>query len=435
MFETSVAKARLDEIWKGCRQTSVSQAWEGLRHRKAVLWPPARKNRGSLGRSEVSSQCSHEETSTGTSSPSPSAVSSGSHGRQREKDVIKNHDTADAQLVYIVDAVWLDHWKTFVSGGPAPPSIDNSRLLDEHGMPRAGLHVADDYQGVTADIWHFLHTRYGGGPVICRRALDLYSPDATSTTLQVPRHAKRSRPRSQLRSRSSSVRRSVAPLTSALYKSVAPSPHPREAIPPRTEASLIGGTPTATVGTQQRPASRTCDRCDAPHSTEVCPHFKKPREAHRDATCNVGKRWMDRSDGAVFVAKATVVPQPGDGSCLFHSLSYGLGNGTSAASLRRQICEFIAKNPDMTIADTAIKDWINYDSGGSAQTYAEVMSGTVWGGGIEMAALSLMMRVNVHVYERWQDGFRRISAFESGGSHITINVLYQGRMHYDAIDI
>jgi len=395
MFETSVAKARLDEIWKGCRQTSVSQAWEGLRHRKAVLWPPARKNRGSLGRSEVSSQCSHEETSTGTSSPSPSAVSSGSHGRQREKDVIKNHDTADAQLVYIVDAVWLDHWKTFVSGGPAPPSIDNSRLLDEHGMPRAGLHVADDYQGVTADIWHFLHTRYGGGPVICRRALDLYSPDATSTTLQVPR-----------RRRECQLSRSTSGKSTG-------SPPPRKSESPRI----------------------TCDRCDGPHRTEECPHFKKPREAHRDATCNVGRRRGGRSDGAVFVAKARVIPQPGDGSCLFHSLSYGLGNGTSAASLRRQICEFIAKNPDMTIADTAIKDWIQYDSGGSVQKYAQRMSGSVWGGGIEMAALSLMMRVNVHVYERCRHGFRRISAFEARGARATVNVVYQGRMHYDAMDI
>ncbi len=31
-----------------------------------------------------------------------------------------------------------------------------------------------------------------------------------------------------------------------------------------------------------------------------------------------------------------VVPQPGDGSCLFHSLAYGLGGGASATALRRE---------------------------------------------------------------------------------------------------
>lgn len=89
----------------------------------------------------------------------------------------------------------------------------------------------------------------------------------------------------------------------------------------------------------------------------------------------------------------------------------------------------------MTIADTALKDWIRYDSGGTVASYAQRMAGGNWGGAIEMAALMKMKKVNVHVYEKCQEGYRRISAFDTPGAHKTVSVLYQGRMHYDAIDL
>lgn len=130
--------------------------------------------------------------------------------------------------------------------------------------------------------------------------------------------------------------------------------------------------------------------------------------------------------------RVRVVPQPGDGSCLFHSLSYGLADRSSASSLRKEICSFLAKNPDLEIGDTAIKEWVQYDSGGSVQSYAAKMSGGSWGGGIEMAAFTKLKKANVNVYEKCRDGYRRISAFD-GGHPKTVNVLYQGRMHYDAI--
>jgi len=68
--------------------------------------------------------------------------------------------------------------------------------------------------------------------------------------------------------------------------------------------------------------------------------------------------------------------------------------------------------------------------------YAYRMSGSAWGGGIEMAALSQLRGVNVHVYERAGSVYKRISAFD----HIdrpeqkrVIKVLYQGSCHFDAI--
>ena len=50
-----------------------------------------------------------------------------------------------------------------------------------------------------------------------------------------------------------------------------------------------------------------------------------------------------------------VMRQPGDGSCLFHSMSYGLGSGINASRLRSEICTFIQNNPELKISDTPLK--------------------------------------------------------------------------------
>ena len=58
-----------------------------------------------------------------------------------------------------------------------------------------------------------------------------------------------------------------------------------------------------------------------------------------------------------------------------------------------------------------------------------------WGGGIEMAAFSLMYKVNVHVYEKCcrDRGFKRISCFDFPGASRIVHILYSGRVHYDAL--
>ena len=111
-----------------------------------------------------------------------------------------------------------------------------------------------------------------------------------------------------------------------------------------------------------------------------------------------------------FVLKnVRVVRQPGDGSCLFHSLSYGLGD-TSASSLRREIAKFIESNPELKIAGTPFSERVRWengtpgegkrDSGVSVSSYAQRMAHSGWGGGIEIAACCVMRKVNIYVYER-----------------------------------
>jgi len=192
-----------------------------------------------------------------------------------------------------------------------------------------------------------------------------------------------------------------------------------------------------------------CDKCDSKlHRTETCPHFKKGRDKHMDA-----QRGKPRSIGAdgkiVFLKSAKVVTMPGDGSCLFHSLAHGLRSGQSARMLRKEIADFILRNPQLEIAETPLKDWIHWDSGRSVASYARQMAVRGWGGGIECAACSRLCRVNVHIYEKVgkrrysQNGngveYKRISCFNlpgpEGKTAKTINVLYCGGVHYNALEI
>eukprot|EP00613_Pedinella_sp_CCMP2098_P070821 CAMPEP_0171916984 /NCGR_PEP_ID=MMETSP0993-20121228/15493_1 /TAXON_ID=483369 /ORGANISM="non described non described, Strain CCMP2098" /LENGTH=265 /DNA_ID=CAMNT_0012552647 /DNA_START=755 /DNA_END=1555 /DNA_ORIENTATION=- len=162
------------------------------------------------------------------------------------------------------------------------------------------------------------------------------------------------------------------------------------------------------------------------------------------ASTNLLRPSIGGSGENLILRSAKVHSQPGDGSCLFHSLAVGI-NGSdgvecSAGSLRRQISECIKNNPNLEIAGTPKKDWVKWDSGTSVSTYADRISHGGWGGGIEMAVCSSIENVNVHVYECPQKrsagggGFKRISCFDvSGGGTKTVHVLYRGGVHYDAL--
>mmetsp|Transcript_15709 Transcript_15709/g.15847 ORF Transcript_15709/g.15847 Transcript_15709/m.15847 type:complete len:332 (-) Transcript_15709:267-1262(-) len=203
-----------------------------------------------------------------------------------------------------------------------------------------------------------------------------------------------------------------------------------------TRTVNIIGSQASTSSTTSSNKSPCCDKCDGKHQTDECPYYKKQRDNHPDAQKG------DRSLGGTsmlpgsYYPHARIVKQPGDGSCLFHSLSYGLRDGSAAHVLRNEICNFIERNPDAQISETPLKDWVRWDSGVSVGDYARRMARGAWGGGIEMASVSKLKRVNVHVYERCSSGFKRISAFDhpdSPETRKTIRVLYCGGVHYDAL--
>jgi hypothetical protein len=160
-----------------------------------------------------------------------------------------------------------------------------------------------------------------------------------------------------------------------------------------------------------------CDKCDGKHETDNCPYYRKARDNHPDAQKNAKRLGGTSSLPGAVLMSARVVRQPGDGSCLFHSLSYGLKDGSTASRLRSELCSFMRSNGALLISDTPLKDWVKWDSGSSVSDYASRMSYGSWGGGIEMACLSKLRGVNVHVYERSSMGyFKRISAFDCESS-------------------
>ncbi len=200
-----------------------------------------------------------------------------------------------------------------------------------------------------------------------------------------------------------------------------------------TSSSIAAGS----TNNASKPAVLCCDKCDGKHETASCPYYKKQRDAHPDAQKNKQIGGHSSLPGSVIASsKARIVAQPGDGSCLFHSMSYGLrqaGSSTVASALRAEICRFISANPTLRISDTPLQDWVRWDSGNSVGEYARNMSRGSWGGGIEMACLSQLRGCNVHVYEQQRGGFKRISAFDhpvSPESKPVIKVLYRGGVHY-----
>ena len=77
---------------------------------------------------------------------------------------------------------------------------------------------------------------------------------------------------------------------------------------------------------------------------------------------------------------------------------------------------------------------VKWDSGSTVAAYARRMAVSGWGGGIEMAAFARCRKMNVYVYEQTKtSGYKRISAFDTPGSRGTAYLIYQGGVHYDAL--
>jgi hypothetical protein len=114
-------------------------------------------------------------------------------------------------------------------------------------------------------------------------------------------------------------------------------------------------------------------------------------------------------------------------------MSSGL-QGSDAQTLRKEVAKFMQMNPDMRVSDTRLQDWIQWESGCSVDEYTTRLAAGGWGGGVEIAAISVLKNVNVHVFEHMNDGgYERISKFDMPGANNTIEILYKGGNHYDSI--
>eukprot|EP00747_Dinoflagellata_sp_TGD_P168205 gnl/TRDRNA2_/TRDRNA2_194048_c0_seq1.p1 gnl/TRDRNA2_/TRDRNA2_194048_c0~~gnl/TRDRNA2_/TRDRNA2_194048_c0_seq1.p1 ORF type:complete len:397 (-),score=31.94 gnl/TRDRNA2_/TRDRNA2_194048_c0_seq1:109-1254(-) len=196
-------------------------------------------------------------------------------------------------------------------------------------------------------------------------------------------------------------------------------------------------------------AAVRCDKCDEAHETASCPYFKKSREDHADAWVNLTSTSASSPSRPSRVCNAPktlygyetqVVQMPGDGTCLFHSVAYGLRNlgfSEDGHNIRQRVARFISENPECEISGTPLRSWVEWDSQATVAAYAQrISAGNQWGGGIEMAACAKIFSVDVVVYERDRDwNFRRISDFlaDSSKPRGSVLLLYSGRAHYDSL--
>lgn len=324
--------------------------------------------------------------------------------RISERQFIKKNDTTTSNVWYLIDARWLTSWKTFLcDGGDIPGPISNRSLLDTNGRPLSGLIAAEHYRGVNSAVWLFLLQQYGGGPALTRQSLDIYSNSAEDTSsVGSPESVK-----------------SAASMSSCL---------------PSRGSSFFKSSANLSVPAVLRRLSRS-------RSSSKTRALKLPPTAPRalgvSSTNNEKENQDENRAGQVFFISqvdARIVEQPKDGSCLFHSIAYGLKERVDPAQLRQHICAFMLEHPDTLVAGTTIEDWVRHDRGVDLGSYVKDIADGGWGGGIEMEVATKVNWVNVHVYEHADGGYRRIADFNSGSEYAeTVNILYQGRNHYDAL--
>jgi len=339
--------------------------------------------------------------------------------RANERAFVMSYDTSETDLWFIIDSQWLSDWKSFISTscpGPLPGPISNQNLLERgSGKPREGLEPVLHYRGLNAAVWAFLHERYGGGPELRRSKIDLYSPPISVNSSAEPLLA-----------------RSIDDMDEfpAADREDCLTARGRSRKPPSSFFRRSGFIPSRSrSGSTEK---RTVCAIDGEETSGACNRTDKSENSSSENS-------VDRT-GQVFFVKdsdAQVTTQPPDGSCLFHSLSAGLADGEDASLLRLEISKYIMEHPDMLVAGTSLEEWVKHDSGEGVNSYATKMAGDSWGGGIEMEVLSRLKDVNVHVFEKCENGFQRICCFDVDGAAAkrTVNVLYQGRNHYDALTL
>ena len=154
----------------------------------------------------------------------------------------------------------------------------------------------------------------------------------------------------------------------------------------------------------------------------------------------------------VMLSGARIVKQPGDNSCLFHSLSFLLSyhdivsfisEMSSGFELRASFCSFIRDKPltYIVLSDgliSTIEDALTIDNF-SILAYSEHMSSLQsWGGSLEIATVAEMFSIGISVYLPCSTQFAftllgsyRCLCFGSGSKEICL--LYSGYCHYDCL--
>lgn len=114
-----------------------------------------------------------------------------------------------------------------------------------------------------------------------------------------------------------------------------------------------------------------------------------------------------------------------DGNCLFNSISDQLyGNQDYSANIRALCCEYLKIEKDY---------YSDYITSNNIDTYVQYMAkDAVWGGNIELQALSELYNIKIEIYV-WSD--EPINSFNENcdSEYNTVKQFYRRKNHYDSI--
>ncbi|KAJ1409922.1 Papain-like cysteine peptidase superfamily [Sesbania bispinosa] len=177
----------------------------------------------------------------------------------------------------------------------------------------------------------------------------------------------------------------------------------------------------------------------------VCNSSSEPAHAeaneNRKDDCNEYESNVKFSHGKKVYTDYSVIGIPGDGRCLFRSVSHGAclrsGKPPPNESIQRELADDLrARVADEFIKRREETEWFIE---GDFDTYiSQIRKPHVWGGEPELFIASHVLQMPITVYMYDQDAGGLISIAEYGqeyGKENPIRVLYHGFGHYDALEI
>ena len=142
-------------------------------------------------------------------------------------------------------------------------------------------------------------------------------------------------------------------------------------------------------------------------------------------------------------AAGKLIKQPGDGSCLYHSLICGecrLGRRScGVVNLREQLAAWVKRNGSTRFNGKSVEQWMQAELGSSmtVKDYAKRQSRGGWGGCIEILAFVISNKTTVWVWIPIGHGrYRRTTCFQvpDGQSEGRIDLVHTG-VHYDFVQL
>ena len=214
----------------------------------------------------------------------------------------------------------------------------------------------------------------------------------------------------------------------------------------------------------------SCSKCGKDHRTDQCPDYLEDRGVHEDAQPNSAAKEAgpepDTPPLTLPPGAAKGVRQPRDGTCLFHSLAYGLAKTVKGgAKLRTKLLKWMADNADKIIsgktwAERVEKIMVHDAQASATQRYThtrsskrtrsvaeggatevekyckKMQSPREYGGQLEIIAFQQSEKVSVWSYKALDDGsYHRTGVVGSpGGEGKVVHIVYDGT-HYDALEV